>query len=458
MNVCKVFVPYGALGTGISDEAFENGMALNPDIISVDGGSTDSGPYYLGNGKCKYAREALKNDTRRMIVAAHQHNIPITIGSCGTCGVDEGVDFMEEICREILEEEGFSAKIVKIYTEQSIDVMKEKLRSGKIKPLGTRVEVSEEILDSCSHIVAAAGTEPFIKALNDGADIVLCGRATDTAVLACMPIIKGCSEAAAWHGAKVCECGPLCSTNPQNGGIFMTVDETGFEVEATASDSICTPYTVSAHLLYENSDPFHLVEPGVVIDTSKAVYIQLENGRVRVENSSIIKSDVYTMKLEGAGPAGYQTITLVGIRDRIIMKNPLGWLENLRAFAQSKLDRLGYDNTRYSFSLRPYGYNAVYGGDVPEGYVPNEIGVLLTVTTDEQELATQIAKVMNPLLLHFEVEKNRPTPSFAFPFSPAEVVKGKIYEFKLYHVVEMDDPFELLRTTMVEVDGKGGNA
>ena len=184
----------------------------------------------------------------------------------------------------------------------------------------------------------------------------------------------------------------------------------------------------------------------------------MENGRVRVEKSSITKSDVYTMKLEGAGPAGYQTITLVGIRDRIIMKNPLGWLENLRAYAQNKLERLGYDSTRYSFSLRPYGYNAVYGGDVPEGYVPNEIGVLLTVTADEQELATQIAKVMNPLLLHFEVEKNRPTPSFAFPFSPAEVVKGKIYEFKLYHVVEMDDPFELLRTTMVEVNGKGGNA
>ena len=131
MNTCKVFVPYGALGTGISEEAFANGVAMKPDIISVDGGSTDSGPYYLGNGKCKYAREALKTDTRRMIVAAHQLNIPITIGSCGTCGVDDGVDFMEEICREILEEEGFSAKIVKIYTEQTVEAMKEKLHEGK---------------------------------------------------------------------------------------------------------------------------------------------------------------------------------------------------------------------------------------------------------------------------------------------------------------------------------------
>lgn len=456
MNTCKVFVPYGALGTGISDEAFANGVAMKPDIISVDGGSTDSGPYYLGNGKCKYAREALKTDTKRMIVAAHELHIPITIGSCGTCGVDEGVDFMEEICKEILEEEGFSAKIVKIYTEQSKEVMKEKLQEGKIKPLGTRVEVTGDVLESCSHIVAAAGVEPFIKALQEGADIVLCGRATDTAVLACMPIIKGCNEASAWHGAKVCECGALCSTNPQNGGVVMTVDETGFEVTATASDSTCTPYTVSAHLLYENSDPFYLVEPGVVIDTTKAVYTQLEGGTVRVEQSQITKSDVYTMKLEGSGPAGYQTITLVGIRDRIIMKDPLRWLGNLERFSQDKLDRLGFDRSKYTFTLRPYGYNAVYGGAVPEGYVPNEIGVLLTVTADSQDLATHIAKVMNPLLLHFEVEKNRPTPSFAFPFSPAEVEKGKIYEFKLYHVLEMNDPFEMIRMTTVEVCGKEG--
>jgi hypothetical protein len=155
-----------------------------------------------------------------MIVGAHQLGIPITIGSCGTCGVDEGVDFMEDICREILEEEGLSAKITKIYTEQTKEEMKAKLAEGKIRPPGTRVDVTEDILDSCSHIVAASGVEPFIKALKDGADIVLCGRATDTAVLACMPIIKGCSEAAAWHGAKVCECGALCSTNPQNGGIY----------------------------------------------------------------------------------------------------------------------------------------------------------------------------------------------------------------------------------------------
>ena len=453
MNKCKVFVPYGGLGMGISDESFHRAIAMKPDIIATDAGSTDSGPYYLGNGTCKYAREAIKTDTKRMIVAAHELHIPITIGSCGTCGVDDGVDFMEEICREICLEEGISVKVAKIYSELNRETVYEKLVSGKIKPLEPAWELDKETISKCSHIVGVLGAEPFMKALEEGADIVLAGRTTDTAVLACMPLLKGCSPAAAWHGAKVCECSGTCTTSPQSGGIILTVDENGFEVESPAEDSSCTTFTVSAHLLYENADPLHLVEPGVVVDVSEADYIQLPDGRVRVENTRIRKTP-YTMKLEGSGPSGYQTMTLVGIRNRIVLEDPVGWLAKLSAHADRKLEALGYDPDTYSYSLRPYGYNAVYGGDVPKGYIPNELGLLLTVTADNQETATRIAKVFNPILLHFEVAKNTPKPSFAFPFSPAEVEKGKIYEFRLNHVVELDDPFELIRMEYVTICGK----
>lgn len=35
-------------------------------------------------------------------------------------------------------------------------------------------------------------------------------------------------------------------------------------------------------------------------------------------------------------------------------------------------------------------------------------------------------------------------PSFGFAFSPAEIERGKIYEFKLYHTVSLEDPLELV--------------
>ena len=36
-------------------------------------------------------------------------------------------------------------------------------------------------------------------------------------------------------------------------------------------------------------------------------------------------------------------------------------------------------------------------------------------------------------------------PSYAFIFSPAEMERGAIYEFKLYHTVSVKDPLELVR-------------
>ena len=50
MNI-KVLVPTGALGITYCKKALNKGLKEKPDIIVVDGGSTDSGPAYLGNGK-----------------------------------------------------------------------------------------------------------------------------------------------------------------------------------------------------------------------------------------------------------------------------------------------------------------------------------------------------------------------------------------------------------------------
>ena len=56
----KVLVPSGVLGLGFSEKALESGLKRNPDIISIDGGSTDSGPFYLGTGTTKYSEEICK--------------------------------------------------------------------------------------------------------------------------------------------------------------------------------------------------------------------------------------------------------------------------------------------------------------------------------------------------------------------------------------------------------------
>ena len=54
----RVLIPTGALGMGFDARALARGLAARPDIIAVDGGSTDSGPAYLGAGVSKYGRAA----------------------------------------------------------------------------------------------------------------------------------------------------------------------------------------------------------------------------------------------------------------------------------------------------------------------------------------------------------------------------------------------------------------
>ncbi|MDD3404612.1 MAG: acyclic terpene utilization AtuA family protein [Hespellia sp.] len=440
----KVFVPYGAVGLNCTEEAFEAGLAMNPDIISSDAGSTDSGPYYLGSGHGKYSIRDVKRDLKRMVLGAHKLGIPMTIGSAGTCGSDEGVDTAYELIQEICLETGIHKKIAKIYSQQDKEVIKQEYRQGKIHALHGAPEISEKTFDECSTIVALLGAEAYEEAFKNGADIIIGGRSTDTAVMAAYPLMKGCDAASCWHAAKTVECGGVCTSAGLQGGVFMEVDEKGFIIRSVQPGSTVSPYSVSAHLIYENSNPIQLTEPGIRIDTVNTTYTALSETAVRVEGTTI-EYLPYTLKLEGSGPVGYQTVSMAGIRDRKVMQDPMKWVESVSETGMVKLEKAGISRDSYDFWLRPYGYNGVSGMEVPQGYVPNEILMMMTVTADTQEMATQIMKAFNPLLLHHNIFEGKQMPSYSFIFSPAEMERGAIYEFKLYHTISVEDPMKLVR-------------
>ena len=136
MKSVKVFVPYGAVGLNCTEEAFEAGLAMKPDIISSDAGSTDSGPYYLGSGHGKYSIRDVKRDLKRMVLGADKLGIPMTIGSAGTCGSDEGVDMAYKLICEICEEAGIHKKIARIYSQQNAETLKAKTARAR-SPLCT---------------------------------------------------------------------------------------------------------------------------------------------------------------------------------------------------------------------------------------------------------------------------------------------------------------------------------
>jgi hypothetical protein len=448
----KVLIPTGALGLGFDPKALAAGIAAKPDIIAIDGGSTDSGPFYLGTGTSKYSRTTTKAEWRQLMLARAAAGVPLVIGSSGTCGADLCVDWMLDITTELAGELGQTVKVATIYSGQPQQRVKEALSNGSVSALEAAPPISDEIIDSTTNIVALAGIEQIQAALTAGADIVLAGRTTDTAIIAALPIARGDHAGGAWHGAKIGECGAFCTTDPRSGTIMVEFDAHGFTVQPMAKDVVCTPLTVSAHMLYENSDPHILYEPGGHLDVTAAEYQQLAGGVVRVTGSNWVTAQSYTVKLEGARIVGHQTIAMAILREQRYVENVDEWVAGIEDHVARRIEQNQIaDPAEFDVEYRLIGRNSALGElELPSAH-PVEVGVMAIVTADTQKLANEIAKIINPYLLHHPLTANEPTPTFAFPFSPAEILRGPLYEFCLNHVMALDDPMDAFRLEIVEL-------
>lgn len=444
----RVLVPSGVLGLGFDRKALARGVAMKPDIICIDGGSTDSGPFSLGAGQSKYSRAATKSEWRVLMQARAEAGVPLVIGTAGTCGTDSTVDWMYDITRELAEELGQSVKIARLYSSQPVERIAHALEAGDVTPLPPAPEIR---LDDLTNIVALAGAEHIQATLATGADIVIAGRTTDTATIAALPLSRGDAAGGAWHGAKIAECGALCSTNPTSGVIMVDFDADGFTVEPMAENAACTPHSVSAHMLYENSDPFQLYEPGGYLDVTGTRYTALDQRRVRVEGSKWVPGP-YTVKLEGARIAGYQTTILAILRDAHYVKNAQAWVDRLTAYLTGEIEsRMALGPDEYGLEFRLIGVSGALGSLENRAGDPVEIGVLGIITAATQPVAAEIGKLINPFVLHYPLTDNEELPTFAFPYSPATTDRGPLYEFALNHVLRLTDPMEAFRIELSQI-------
>jgi hypothetical protein len=452
----RVLAATGVLGAGFKVESLNRGIALQPTFIACDAGSTDSGPAYLGSGKTKLSREACARDLRLLLKARDTLRVPLIIGSCGTSGSDVGVDWMAQLAREIAAEERLHFKTALIKSDQSKAYLKRRLAENRIRPLFPAPPISEQVIES-SHIVGMMGTEPLQAALAAGADVVLAGRASDSALYAAIPLTLGADPGLSWHAAKTLECGAACAVVPAADCMFASIREDHFDIEPLDLNARCTPQSIAAHTLYENANPFLLTEPPGIVDTQLAEYRAISERLVRVTGSRFRAAAEYTVKLEGSQLVGYQTVVIGGIRDPYIIRALDTLLPKARAFFDMRIADLfpgQLTKNDYDINYRIYGRDAVMGQLEPmrgsgAGY---EVGVLITITAPTQELANKIATFVSHVSAHLPVpEYHGIISSIAYPFSPPELPRGAVYRFSLNHVVTPDDPCEMFRTEFVEM-------
>ncbi|MES2898882.1 MAG: acyclic terpene utilization AtuA family protein [Pseudomonadota bacterium] len=433
-------------------------MALKPHVIACDAGSTDSGPASLGSGKPKLSREACKRDLRLLLLARDELQVPLIIGSCGTSGSDAGVDWMVEIAREIASEDGLHFRLATIKSDQPSAYLEQRWAAGRIRALDP-APVVDEATWSGSKIVGMMGTEPIEAALRQHADVVLAGRASDSALFAVYPIMLGADPGLAWHAAKTLECGAACAVVPAADGMIAYIRDDHFDIEALDLNAQCLPRGIAAHTLYENANPFLLTEPSGIIDTEHARYQAIDHRSVRVSGSRFLPASEYTIKLEGAELIGYQTVVIGGIRDPHIIKDLERLLPMVKAYFDGRIADLFpgvLKPSDYDIHYRIYGRDGVMGELDPMRHLQaREVGVLITITAPSQAYATKIASLVAHVSAHLPVSAYEGLiSSIAYPFSPPEIERGPAYRFSVNHVVLPDSPCEMFRTEFSEIAPK----
>lgn len=433
-----VYAPLGMLGYGFPEHSMRAALEHGFDVIALDAGSVDPGPYYLGSGTSFTARTMVKRDLKLIVDAGRKAGVPVLVGTACGSGGRPHLDWAMEILDEVIQELGIHPKVARIDAELDREEVARAFRAGEISNFETTGQLREEDILSCSHIVAQMGIQPYIQALEEGADIIMGGRAYDAAVLAAYPIWKGEDPGLSYHMGKIMECGTAVALPRESDGMLGIVEKGAFRVFPADPNKRCQPDTVAAHTLYERSTPYFTEFPGGGLDMRECTFTGLDERTVQITGSRFVPSTRKTLKLEGARRVGYRTICLAGIRDPFVLKGFQEVEEKVRAKVARDLPQFNRD-VDYQIRFLRYGTGEVMGAQEPEQWQEKEIGLVIEVMASTQEISDTVCALCRSAILHMGFEGRRANSgNLAFLYTPAEFPAPPCYEFSVYHLMEVD--------------------
>jgi hypothetical protein len=450
MKEVRALAATGMLGSGFRESSLQRGLEMNPDFIGMDAGSTDGGPFYLGSGTYHFSDDAVGRDLRLVLRAARSKKIPVIVGSAGMSGADSSVDRVVEIVNRIAKEEDLQFKLAVIYSEQSKDYLVNQLKKGLIKPLGRELQpLTEDKINQSIRVVGMAGTEPFVEALENGADVIIAGRSSDTSIYAAIPVMREINPASAWHAAKLLECGAASVKQRKYPDcLFSVIQDDNFTIEPPNPEYACTPLSVASHNLYENASPYTLYEPGGILRTEDCRYEAISPRAVRVSGGKFDLASTYTVKLEGVELAGYQSLFFGAIRDPLMLRQLDSWIAGLTETLHRRFSEIYGSEVKnsYTLNIRKYGVNGAMGELEPTPIIGHEVCLVFEILADKQELATHLIKSAAHIAIHYPIpEWSGLITGLALPYSPPELERGPVYKFNLNHIVMPDSYKDMFR-------------
>ncbi|KAF5561477.1 hypothetical protein FNAPI_3632 [Fusarium napiforme] len=464
--ICQIITPVGMLGYGF-DEAlthYELSRLVStsiPTAIILDSGSTDSGPQKLALGSMSCPRSAYEKDLAKLLRLVHTFRVPLIFGSAGGDGTDEHVEAIGEIIEEIAsgeENKDYAFNTISLFSNINKTAILERFKQGRLTGCGPCVPPATEFeINESLRVVAQMGYEPFFDAMiaNPDFNIIIGGRAYDPSpyVAFCVYQLTRQSNHLSteelhsrlggfYHMGKILECGGQCSF-PKSHGAVATVYENGlFDVRPMDPHSICTPLSVAAHTLYENTRPDVLRGPGGSLHLDKSKYEQLSDGKsVRVSGSAYRSSEAdekpYQLKLEAARIVGYRSMFMGSITDHILIPQ----IDKLLARVKVYVDQQHPEITgQWNLDFHVYGK----GQHTQAG--PGQLFIVAEALAPTQQLANSIASKARVGMIHAPYSGQKATAgNFGFGLGGLmEIELGPCAEFSLYHLMDLEPGEETL--------------
>jgi hypothetical protein len=462
----KLMSPTGHLGfTPIESGSFRLGLEQRPDAIVADSGSADIGPYPLGADHGHSPEKWQRSDLELCLLGARELGVPLVIGSAADTGTDRGVDGFVRMIREIAAEHDLAPfDLAAIHSEVTPASLADYLDEGRaIQGLGGRPDADAATIERTDRAVAVMGVEPIKAALEAGADVVICGRSSDSAIFAAVAEHLGAiPRGPALLAGKLLECASFCA-EPFMGKetVIGEVDADGVTVEPMHPGQRCTPASVASHAMYERIDPYEERVPGGLLDMRELRFEAIDERRTRVTGAVWRPEDTYAVKLEGSGKVGERALAIMGIRDPYTLER----LDDVLEWSRTKLaERYGKpEDVGYTVHFHVYGRDGVLREYEPNPVVEgHEVGIVVEATATTPEAAQEVCALASRNLFYARLPEVKGTAGGASFFSDEVLDARPGYEWTLNHTVALDPPgthperaLGLFRTQLITVDGKG---
>jgi len=448
----RLLTPTGHLGfTMLEPESFLRGMQQHPDFVVADSGSSDIGPHPLGSDQQCSPVEWQRHDLEIMLAETRRRGVPMIVGSASDTGTDRGVDLYVEIIRSAAQRLNLPPfKLAYIYSSVSRDEVRRRMLAGdRCEGLDGRPDLTLADLDRTDNIVAVMGVEPIIRALEAGAQVIICGRSSDPALFAAPLIWKGIDRATAFYAGKVLECASFCA-EPFMGkeSVLGRVRPSEVIVEPMHPAQRCTPASVASHAMYERATPYFEHVPGGTLDMRGCRYEALDSRRCRVTGFAFRPDSVTKVKLEGAGKVGERCLAIVGFRD----PDTIARIDQVIDWARQKVEER-FGTSGYELHYHVYGRSGVMGRLEPLSQVAHELCVVVEGVAPTREMAHEITAMGSRQMFYARLPGVKGTAGTAALMSDEVLPARAAYEWTINHLIPVRDPSELFRLHLITVGG-----